>query len=108
MSAEPITSMSVVASQPISSIPRGRSGGGPTSVTRAPSRISAWMFERATREWRTSPTIATWSPSMRPNCSWIVYRSRSAWVGCWCLPSPALTIRASVTRATSCGAPICG
>ena len=56
--------MSVETSQPIASIPRGISGGGPTSVTRAPISASAWMFERATREWRTSPTIATCRPSI--------------------------------------------
>src|SRR5919206_391088 len=100
--------MSVDVSQPRASIPRGRSAGGPTSVTRAPISTSAWTFERATREWRTSPTIATCSPSMRWNSSWIVYRSRSACVGCWCLPSPAFTTCAAVCRATRCGAPICG
>src|SRR6266511_1236527 len=100
--------MSIVVSQPIASIPRGISDGGPTSVTRAPISASAWMFERATRECRTSPTIATCRPSMRPNACWIVYRSRSACVGCWCFPSPALTMCAPVTRATSCGAPIDG
>src|ERR687888_208840 len=100
--------MSVAVSQPSASIPRGRSAGGPTSVTRAPISTSACTFERATREWRTSPTIATCRPSMRPSSSWIVYRSRSACVGCWCLPSPAFTTLAFVKRATRCGAPICG
>ena len=38
----------------------------------------------------------------------IVCRSRSACVGCWCLPSPAFTTRASVTRATNCAAPDLG
>ena len=99
--------MSVETSQPIASIPRGISAGGPTSVTCAPISVSAWMFERATREWSTSPTIATCSPSTGPTCSSIVYRSSSAWVGCWCFPSPALTTCAPVTRATRCGAPIC-
>src|SRR5712692_3921760 len=100
--------MSVDTRQPIASIPRGISGGGPTSVTRAPIRTSAWMFERATRECRTSPTIATCSPSILPSSSSIVYRSSRACVGCWCLPSPALTTCAPVSEATSCGAPICG
>ena len=100
--------MSVETSQPIASIPRGISGGGPTSVTRAPISVSAWMFERATREWSTSPTIATCSPSTGPTCSSIVYRSSSACVGCWCFPSPALTTCAPVTRATRFGAPMCG
>ena len=57
----------------------------------APQRTSACTFERATRECRTSPTIATWRPSSRPSSSRSVYRSSSACVGCWCLPSPALT-----------------
>ena len=101
-----IASMSAVVSQPIASIPRGISVGGPTSVTRAPHITSAWMSERATREWSTSPTIATCRPSIRPSSCCIVYRSSSACVGCWCLPSPALTTCAPVTAATSCGAPI--
>ena len=74
----------------------GRSGGGPTSVTRAPTRCSAWISERATREWSTSPTIATWRPSRRPSSTCIEYRSRRACVGCWCFPSPAFTTCASV------------
>ena len=53
-------------------------------------------------------TIATWRPSIRPSCSRMVYRSSSACVGCWCVPSPAFTTCACVARATRCGAPICG
>ena len=53
---------SVETSQPIASIPRGSSVGGPTSVVRAPTSASASTSDRATREWRTSPTIATWTP----------------------------------------------
>src|SRR5215213_3951912 len=98
--------MSPVVSQPSAPIPRGISDGGPTSVTRAPISARAWMFDRATREWRTSPTIATWRPSIFPNSPCSVYRSSSACVGCWCLPSPALTTCAFVHPATSCGAPI--
>ncbi len=67
--------MSYETSQPIASIPRGMSGGGPTSVTFAPMSRNAWMFERATRECRTSPTIAMWRPSSRsiePRSSTIV------------------------------------
>src|SRR2546428_85605 len=93
--------MSVDTRQPIASIPRGISGGGPTSVTCAPINTSAWMFERATRECRTSPTIATCSPSIRPSSSSIVYRSSRACVGCWCLPSPALTTCAPVSEVPS-------
>ncbi len=49
-SAVSIALMSCDTSTPIAAIPRGISGGGPTSVTCAPISVSAWMFERATRE----------------------------------------------------------
>ena len=49
------------------------------------------MFERATRECRTSPQIATLSPAMRPKARRMESASSSAWVGCSCWPSPALT-----------------
>src|SRR5665213_3595586 len=49
------------------------------------------MFERATRECRMSPTIATRSPSKRSNSWRRVIRSSSACVGCACVPSPAFT-----------------
>ena len=58
--------MSWNTSTPISSIPAGISVDGPTTRTRAPSALSAMMLERATRECRMSPQIATVSPSMRP------------------------------------------
>ena len=64
--------MSCDTSTPIAAIPRGISGGGPTSVTWAPISVSAWMFERATRECATSPTMATCRPSMRPSSLRIV------------------------------------
>jgi hypothetical protein len=51
---------------------RGISVGGPTSVTRAPISSRPWMFERATREWATSPTIATCSDSSVPRAVRIV------------------------------------
>src|SRR5438105_1554357 len=70
--------MSVVVSQPSASIPRGRSAGGPTSVTRAPIRTSAWTFERATRECRTSPTMAPCGPSIRPRRVGSFFISRSS------------------------------
>ena len=38
--------------------------------------------ERATREWRISPQIATERPLIRPLLRLIVSASRSAWVGC--------------------------
>ena len=46
--------------------------GGATSVTSAPIFTSAKERERATREWSTSPTIATFRPSRRPRRSRIV------------------------------------
>ena len=61
------------------------------------------MFERATREWLTSPTIATCSASSGPRAARIVYRSSRHWVGCWWQPSPALTTWASVRLRDPCG-----
>ena len=89
--------------RPVASMPRGISGGGPTSVTSMPISRKPAMLERATRECSTSPTIATCTPSSRPSASRMVYRSSRHCVGCWCLPSPALTTWASVQRAVSCG-----
>ena len=63
------------------------------------------MFERATREWRMSPQIATVRPSMRPRLRRMVSASSSAWVGCSCAPSPALTTEQSTLRARKCTAP---
>jgi hypothetical protein len=71
-------------------------------------RPKARMFERATRLWRTSPTIQTFSPSSVPTRRRSVYRSSRAWVGCSCLPSPALITEAAVQRATSWAAPAWG
>ena len=45
---------------PISFRSPGTSVFGPTArISGAPSVVSAWMSERATREWTMSPTIAT-------------------------------------------------
>ena len=66
------------------------------------------MFERATRECRTSPTIQMLAPSSEPSRRRSVNTSSSAWVGCSCLPSPALITAASVQPATSWAAPACG
>ena len=66
------------------------------------------MFERATREWLTSPTIQMLRRSRDPKRRRSVNTSSSAWVGCSCLPSPALTTAASVQPATSWAAPACG
>ena len=63
------------------------------------------MLERATRECRMSPQIATVSPSMRPRLRRIVSASSSAWVGCSWAPSPALITEQSTLRASRCTAP---
>ena len=55
--------------------------GGPATRTRAPSVSRQWMFERATREWTTSPTIVSSTPSSVPSASRSVRASSSAWVG---------------------------
>ena len=65
-------------------------------------------FERATREWVTSPTIQIEAPSIPPRRSRSVYTSSNAWVGCSCLPSPALTIAAGHHFETSSAAPAHG
>ena len=94
----------------------GSSVVGATSVTRAPRAVKACTFDRATRECLMSPRMPTWRPSRgrRPSASAaraagcsvrMVYASRSAWVGCWCHPSPALITAADVQRATCQGTP---
>src|SRR3989440_6837155 len=55
---------------------------GATTRTRAPSVVSRMMFDRATRECRMSPQIATTSPSIGPLLRRIVSATSSAWVGC--------------------------
>ena len=65
-------------------MPGGSSVEGATRRTRAPSAASRIMFERATRECRMSPQIATTRPSIRPLLRRIVSASSSAWVGCSC------------------------
>ena len=95
-------------SQPSASTPRGISVGGPQTVTWAPIFWKARMFERATRECRTSPTIQMLRPSRPPRRVRSVWTSSSACVGCSCLPSPALTIAAGVQPATSEAAPAHG
>ena len=44
----------------------GRSVGGATSVTSAPSPVKASTLERATRECFTSPTMAIRNPASEP------------------------------------------
>ena len=82
--------------------------GGPHKVTLAPIRVKARMFERATRECSTSPTIQMFAPSSEPSRRRSVNTSSSACVGCSCLPSPALITAAGVHRATSPAAPAWG
>ena len=87
----------------------GRRVGGDTSVTWAPSAVNACTLLRATRLWATSPTIAMRRPSKpvrRCSAVRIVKQSSSAWVGCWCQPSPAFTTEALVHRVICCGAPL--
>ena len=66
-----------------------------------------WIKERATRECFKSPIIATDRFSGSPLCLRIVIKSKSAWVGCACVPSPAfMTAIFGVTRlAMKKGAP---
>src|SRR2546423_987634 len=80
--------------------------GGPTRVTSAPRADRAFTLERATRECLTSPTMATFIPANEsPRWRRSVKASRSAWVGCSCQPSPALTIEASIHPEMRCGTP---
>ena len=58
--------MSWNTSTPSRSASAGISVGGPTTRTRLPIVVSRWMLERATRECRMSPQIATVSPSQPP------------------------------------------
>jgi len=77
------------------------------TVTSAPMVLSPGMREPHTREWLMSPTMPTCRPSMRPKCLRIVYRSSSACVGCWCLPSPASMTGTPEACATWYGTPAC-
>ena len=77
-------------------------------MTVAPICVNARMFERATREWSTSPTIQMLAPSSDPSRRRRVNTSSSACVGCSRLPSPALITAAGVQRATSPAAPAWG
>ena len=89
------------ASNPRSSV------DGPHSHRSAPIAVSVQMFERATREWSTSPRITTLRPSSDPPGSRdrSVYRSSSACDGCACQPSPPLSTEPPKTSAARYGAP---
>ena len=97
--------MSRQTSTPKFSMPGGNSVEGATTRTRAPSVLSRMMLERATRECRMSPQIATVSASIGPLLRRMVSASSSAWVGCSWAPSPALITEQSTLRARSSTAP---
>ncbi len=63
------------------------------------------MLLRATRLCRMSPQIATLSPSSRPKRSRSVSMSSRPWVGCSCLPSPALITLERMRWPRNCAAP---
>ena len=88
------------------SIPRRRVAG-PHSQRSAPAAVSDQMLERATREWRMSPTIATLRPRRSPpgRCWRIVYRSSRACVGWACQPSPPFRTWPPKISAARYGAP---
>ena len=86
-------------------MPDGSSVDGATTRTRAPSALSSMMLERATRECRMSPQIATVRPARRPLARRMVSASSSACVGCSCAPSPALTTEQPTFCASSAAAP---
>ena len=98
---------------PCRGTPRRRAARSPPAAACAaprpgparPSMLRSAMFERATRLCRTSPQIATVSPSSRPLRRRIVSASSSAWVGCSWLPSPALMTAQSTFSDSSCTAP---
>ncbi len=100
--------MSVKISTPKRSASAGSKGRGATSRTRAPIIDSSRRFDRATRECSTSPQIATVRFSNRPSRRLMVSASSSAWVGCSCAPSPALTTLQSSLRDNSSAAPASG
>src|ERR1017187_946593 len=97
--------MSRATSTPKCSMPGGSNVEGATTRTRAPMALSRMMLERATRECRMSPQIATSRPSMPPLLRRMVRASSSAWVGCSCEPSPALMTEQSSLLASSSTAP---
>ena len=82
---------------------------GPTTRTSETPRVfSASIWERATRECRMSPMIATFRGVKSPLCCRIVNMSSMACVGCACCPSPALMMLTPglACRAKKCAAPL--
>ena len=90
---------------PSASTPSGSSVRGPARRTVAPSLVSAWMSDRATRLCVMSPQIATVSPATFPLCARMVEQSSNACVGCSWAPSPAFTTEALMCFATISAAP---
>ena len=86
-------------------MPGGTSVGGPHTQTSAPIFDRSRRFERSTRLCSRSPMIATFRPRIRPLCWRMVKASSSAWVGCSCMPSPALMMRERQMRASRSHAP---
>ena len=82
--------------------------GATTRISPAPRARRAWISERATRECRMSPTIATRMREKSGKRWRSVNMSSIAWVGCAWLPSPALmTLTCSAAcRTTKCAAPL--
>ncbi len=78
--------------------------GAITRMSGQPRVLSASMFERATRECRISPTIATDSCSKFPLCRRMVSMSSIPWVGCAWRPSPPLI---TATLGLTCSAMKC-
>ena len=98
---------------PIASIPAGINAGGAHKRTSAPKACRHNRFDLATRLCRMSPQITTLSPvksSARSPLSRKAWRSASAsssaWVGCSCCPSPALSTGQSTLSAISPVAPL--
>src|SRR3990167_6402445 len=81
--------------------------GAITRMSDLPRVFSASMFERATRECRISPTIATESCSKLPLCRRMVSMSSMPWVGWAWRPSPPLMIArfGHTCSAMKCAAP---
>ena len=90
-------------------MPRGISVGGPATVTLRAHPLEGEDVRARharVRDVADDPDRGSRRCAPRRRCS--VYTSSSAWVGCSCLPSPALTIAALHQRETSSAAPAHG
>src|SRR3989339_57146 len=83
----------------------GMSVSGPQTQRSAPMVARPHMLERATRECRISPTMATLRPLSAPQRSRMVSMSSRACVGCSFEPSPALMMTALVHSVRYFGTP---